>query len=145
MAARAPLRLIRLAADLRACFPAPAMRRPIRELIEEKRRWHTSPDPDVTKKGFRGWHSRGYLPHFDMPGVTQMLNYRLNDAMPASRRHEWAALLAIDAELERRAKIEDYLDCGFGNCDLRDPRPPLSWKETGFTAMATRIGCSLGL
>jgi putative transposase len=57
-----------------------------------------------------------------MPGVIQMLNYRLDDAMPASRRHEWAALLDIKDELKRRTKIEDYLDPGFGNCELRDPK-----------------------
>jgi putative transposase len=51
-----------------------------------------------------------------------MLNYRLDDAMPASRRHEWAALLDIKDELKRRTKIEDYLDPGLGNCELRDPK-----------------------
>ena len=57
-----------------------------------------------------------------MPGVWQMLNYRLDDAMPASRRHEWAALLETKDDLQRRAKIEEYLDRGFGRCALRDPR-----------------------
>jgi putative DNA methylase len=42
--------------------------------------------------------------------------------MPASRRHEWAALLEIGDELKRRAKIENYLDRSFGNCELRDPK-----------------------
>jgi len=92
------------------------------EIIRDKRAWHTPSDPKVARLGFRGWHSRGYLPHFDLPGVVQMLNYRLEDAMPASRRHEWAALLEIDEELKRRAKIEEYLDHGFGRCELRDPK-----------------------
>jgi hypothetical protein len=144
MAARTPLRLIHLAPAVLACFPSSAMRRPIRELIEEKRRWHTPPDPEVAKKGFRGLHSRGYLPHFDMPGITQMLNYRLNDAMPVSRRHEWSSLLTINAEFERRAKVEDYLDRGFGNCELRDPRAAAIVEENCFTAMATRTAYSLG-
>ncbi len=65
-------------------------RRKVFETIRNKRKWHTSPDPEAAKLGFRGWHSRGYLPHFDMPGVIQMLNYLLDDALPASRRHEWA-------------------------------------------------------
>ena len=45
------------------------------ESVRNKRQWHTQPDPDAAKLGFRGWHSRGYLPHFDMPGVIQMLDY----------------------------------------------------------------------
>ena len=79
-------------------------RRNVHETIRDKRQWHTPPDPEATKLGFRGWHSRGFLPHFDIPGVIQMLNYRLDDAMPASRQHEWAALLEIGDELKRRAK-----------------------------------------
>ena len=52
----------------------------------------------------------------------QFINYCLDDAMPATIRHEWAALLEIDDELKRRTKIEEYLDRGFGNCELRDPK-----------------------
>jgi len=54
------------------------------ETIRNKRQWHTPPDPDAAELGFRGWHSRGYLPHFDMPGLAQFINYRLDDAMPAA-------------------------------------------------------------
>jgi hypothetical protein len=82
------------------------------ETIRNKRQWHTAPDAEAKKLGFRGWHSRGYLPHFDMPGLVQFINYRLDDAMPASLRHEWATLLEIDDELKRRTKIEEYLDRG---------------------------------
>ena len=93
--------------------------RNVRETIHVKRQWHTLPDPAAAKLGFRGWHSRGYLPHFDMPGVIQMLNYRLDDAMPANRRHEWLALLDIKDELKRRTKIEDYLGF-FADSQARD-------------------------
>ena len=96
-------------------------RRNVFETVREKRQWHTPPDAEAAKLGFRGWHSRGYLPHFDLPGLTQFLNYRLDDAMPASLRHEWAALLEIEDDLKRRAKIEAYLDRGRGSCRLRDP------------------------
>jgi putative transposase len=92
------------------------------ETIRDKRQWHTPADPEAAKLGFRGWHSRGYLPHFDMPGLVQFINYRLDDAMPASLRHEWAALREIDDELKRRMKVEEYLDRGRGSCLLRDPR-----------------------
>ena len=92
------------------------------ETIRDKRQWHSPPDPNAAKLGFRGWHSRGYLPHFDLPDLVQFINYRLDDAMPANLRHEWAALLEIDDELKRRTKIENYLDRGCGSCLLRDPR-----------------------
>jgi hypothetical protein len=59
------------------------------------------------------------LPHFDMPGLLQLLNYRLADAMPARLRYEGAALLEIDDQLKRWTKIEEYLDQGFGARALR--------------------------
>jgi REP element-mobilizing transposase RayT len=100
----------------------PSNRRSVFETIRDKRQWHTALDTEAAKAGFRGWHSRGYLPHFDLPGLVQFLNYRLDDAMPASLRHEWSSLMEIDDELKRRAKIEAYLDRGLGKCELRDPR-----------------------
>ena len=86
----------------------PSNRRDVFETIRDKRQWHSPPDAEAAKLGFRGWHSRGYLPHFDMPGLVQFINYRLDDAMPTSLRHEWSALLEIDDELKRRTKIEDW-------------------------------------
>ena len=97
-------------------------KRPISQLIREKRQWHTPPDPEAAKLGFKGWYSCGYLPHFDMPGVWQMINYRLADSMPAILRHEWEALFQIKDDLQRYAKVEDYLDRSLGDCALRDPR-----------------------
>jgi putative transposase len=96
-------------------------KRNIREFIREKHAWTEPLSADAEKLGFRGWCSRGYLPHFDAPGVRQMITYRLADAMPASRRHEWEALLVIEDERERRIKIEGYLDAGHGECHLRRP------------------------
>ena len=101
---------------------APNVKRNVRELIQQKREWHTPPDDASLAPGFRGWHSRGYLPHFDAPGVWQMINYRLADSMPAHQRQEWESLLNIEDDLQRFAKIEDYLDRGLGECELRDPR-----------------------
>jgi putative transposase len=93
----------------------------IREFIQDKRAWTEPLSVADEQRGFRGWYSRGYLPHFDAPGVRQMITYRLHDAMPASRRHEWEALIAIEEERERRIKIESYLDAGYGECHLRQP------------------------
>ncbi len=72
--------------------------------------------------GSKGWHTRGYLPHFDKPGLLVMLTYRLADAMPASRRHEWEVLFQIEDEREKRTKLEAYLDRGYGECLLKSPR-----------------------
>lgn len=93
----------------------------IRDIIESKRQWHYQPNTDELALGFKGWRSRGYLPHFDAPGVQQFLTYRLADALPASLRHEWGALLALADEREKRLKLETYLDKGHGECHLRQP------------------------
>ncbi len=68
----------------------------------------------------KGWHSRGYLPHRDEPGLLQMITYHLQDSLPL-------ALLQADAGSEeddaaRREKIEAWLDEGWGGCLLSDPR-----------------------
>ena len=97
------------------------MKQDVHETIRNKRPYHTTPDPEAAKLGFRGWHTRGYLPHFDMPGVIQMLNYRLDDALPMSRQKEWGVLLNIKDELKRRARIEEYVDRGYGACELGHP------------------------
>src|ERR1035437_2674764 len=96
-------------------------KRNIRRFIQDKRAWDEPLSADDEKLGVRGWYSRGYLPHFDAPGMRQMITYRLDDAMPANRRHEWEALLAIEDEREKRIKIESYPDAGHGECHLRRP------------------------
>lgn len=93
----------------------------LRELIAGKRAWAEPLAPAVQERGFRGWHARGYLPHFDVPGKTQFVTFRLHDAMPASRRSEWEAFLTLEDDKERRTQIEAYLDRGLGECHLRRP------------------------
>src|SRR5436190_5207444 len=94
----------------------------VHQIVQQKRQWHYRPNAQDEARGFRGWHSRGYLPHFDAPKNRQMVTYRLADAMPSNRRHEWLSLLAIDDEREKRIQIEAYLDRGFGECHLRVPQ-----------------------
>lgn len=48
-----------------------------------------SPQPHL------GWHSRGYLPHWDHPGMIQSLNFRLGDAMPQEVLERWKAELGL--------------------------------------------------
>jgi len=60
----------------------------------------------------RGWHGRGYLPHFDGEQSEQFVTLRLNDSLPK----------AITEDLERSTAEVESLDCqldrGFGACFL---------------------------
>ncbi|MCG3156464.1 MAG: hypothetical protein DKINENOH_03088 [bacterium] len=77
-----------------------------------------------------GWRSRGYLPHFDRPGVIQTLTFRLADAVPESVIEKWKqelrwveGLPATDNRaVELRKRIDKYEDAGHGACWLRDER-----------------------
>jgi REP element-mobilizing transposase RayT len=74
----------------------------------------------------RGWYSRGYLPHFDRPGLVQAITFRLHDSMPQVRLEQWAQELqsvpSNDYAVERQKRIAAYLDTGHGCCWLRDAR-----------------------
>jgi len=98
------------------------VKRPLKKLLEDKRRWHHPPTSQELALGFKGWRSRGYLPHFDAPGVRQSVTYRLADALPAERLHEWASYSRLEDQAEKQRKIEGYLDLGHGACHLRGPR-----------------------
>jgi putative transposase len=91
----------------------------LRQLIDGKRRWASSLTASDAKAGFKGWHERGYLPHRDEPGLVQLITFHVLDSFPSSLRSEWAALFEIEDNLERRKKLENYLDKGKGECPLR--------------------------
>lgn len=91
------------------------------QLIRQKREWHWKPSVAERKAGFRGWHQRGYLPHFDAPNVTQLVTFLLHDSFPPRRRAEWEPLLSEADHSERRRKLETWLDRGCGECWLREP------------------------
>jgi len=73
-----------------------------------------------------GWHSRGYLPHFEGGSIPQEVTFRLADSFPSELldrwRNELACLLPSESEAERRKRVEEYLDLGKGECLLRDAR-----------------------
>ena len=64
-----------------------------------------------------GWHTRGYLPHFDAAEAIQAVTFRLADSLPRDgtlpRLHDASAV---------RRVIDAALDRGHGCCALRDPR-----------------------
>jgi len=105
---------------------APCASRPptVRDTVARKRLTEGPLEPAEAeveaRLGSKGWYTRGYLPHCDKPGTLQMVTFRLADAMPAVRRHEWEALLRIEDEREQRTKLEAYLDLGHGECALRN-------------------------
>lgn len=90
------------------------------ELIRAKREWDWKPSAEELQQGFRGWHQRGYLPHFDAPGVTQFITFQLYDAFPVTRRVEFEAILKEPDASAKRRKLETWLDRGRGECLLRD-------------------------
>jgi type I restriction enzyme R subunit/putative DNA methylase len=94
----------------------------LRQLVAEKNRWSRPLTEKEKDLGFLGWHERGYLPHYDFPGLVQFVTFRLADSMPASHRGKWEHLLKIEDVREKRLKLEEYLDRGVGKCDLRDRR-----------------------
>ena len=55
--------------------------------------------------GTKGWHSRGYLPHYDGWEISQHVVIRVFDSVPPSEREG-----------------DDVLDRHLGSCFLRDPR-----------------------
>jgi len=110
------------AASRRSGRSCPPYNPGLHQLVKGKQAWATPLGDEAKARGFAGWHQRGYLPHHDAPGVTQFITLRLHDAMPASRRSEWEALLRIEDNRQRRMKLEAYLDRGLGECWLRQPR-----------------------
>ncbi|NBB78661.1 MAG: transposase [Verrucomicrobia bacterium] len=73
----------------------------------------------------RGWHSRGYLPHFDSPVHTQHVTVHLADSLPeaAVKRIDQLidSLPEKERQIERRRRLHEWIDAGHGSCLLREP------------------------
>ena len=93
-------------------------------MTHEWKRRRISPKETSLSSDGPGWYSRGYLPHFDIPGKTQTMTFRLFDSMPQEVlelwRQELLSLPKKDYDLERRKRIDAYLDLGYGCCYLKD-------------------------
>jgi len=72
-----------------------------------------------------GWHSRGYLPHFDGGSIPQSITFRLFDSLPKEVLEQWSHELdpqsseTMDSEMRKR--VAAYLDRGHGSCYLKEP------------------------
>jgi REP element-mobilizing transposase RayT len=84
------------------------------------------------------WHTRGYLPHFDVAQVCQAITYRLIDSVPAPVIVGFQRQVTSETDDARqgalRRLIEAYADSGHGNCVLRNEEAARivvdSWKDT---------------
>jgi REP element-mobilizing transposase RayT len=85
---------------------------------------------DPTDPSPKGWYSRGYLPHLDLPGLYQSINFRLHDSVPDHVIQTWKEELRWRSDLPQdalavaslRQRIVAYEDAGHGACWLRDER-----------------------
>ncbi len=89
-------------------------------------------DTDAASNGdaAKVWRSRGYLPHYDEPGLFQLLTFRLHDSLPAIKIAELKNPRLRLTDGQRREALERYLDAGHGACYLRDPRVARLAQET---------------
>jgi putative transposase len=83
----------------------------------------------------KGWHSRGYLPHFDSPETVQFVTFRLVDSLPN------AVIEGLRLQDEVLQHLDHELDTGLGECWLR--RPEVGSLVEGACSISTRnaIGC----
>jgi len=70
-----------------------------------------------------GWHSRGYLPHFDGIEISQFITIHLADSIPQKVIKRWKEeLKSLSYDQERillQRRIEKYLDLGYGEALLK--------------------------
>jgi REP element-mobilizing transposase RayT len=77
------------------------------------------------REGLReaGWHSRGYLPHFDGRAIPQFITLRLFDSIPDSVLERWMRELdVVSSQRDRitlQMRIEKYLDQGYGEAFMK--------------------------
>ena len=58
----------------------------------------------------KGWHFRGYLPHFDSPEIVQFVTFGLADSLPK--------VMALHHREDAVHSVERELDAGYGACWL---------------------------
>jgi len=75
--------------------------------------------------GSGGWRSRGYIPHFDRPNLVQHVTFHLADSLPAAVKalfdEELRGLATDQRSVERRKRMQEWIDAGHGTCVLQVP------------------------
>jgi hypothetical protein len=69
----------------------------------------------------KGWHSRGYLPHFDSPETIQFLTFRTGDSLPEGLVKKWRRDPRCKTESQLQNSVQNFLDRGYGACHLKKP------------------------
>lgn len=71
----------------------------------------------------KGWHSRGFLPHYDGGSIVQFVTCRLSDSLPQKVLERFRVELESKKEedIDRKVMIlvEKFLDSGYGECFLK--------------------------
>jgi type I restriction enzyme R subunit/putative DNA methylase len=84
--------------------------------------------------GAPGWYSRGYLPHYSNRETIQSVTFRLADSLPQSKlrelQDELVGMEPKHADVERRKRIECWLDAGMGCRALAHPALASLMQET---------------
>ena len=68
------------------------------------------------------WRSRGYLPHFDGPNLTQLVAFRLADSLPSDVVKDIKVRSNESDTRGRTKRIEELLDSSRGACYLKVPK-----------------------
>ncbi len=68
------------------------------------------------------WRSRGYIPHFDQPGLIQGVTFRLWDSLPSHVVVAMADDPDTLSDPEKRERLEKYLNSGYGECYLKQTK-----------------------
>ncbi len=80
---------------------------------------HETSESRLEARALKGWHSRGYLPHFDSPDLVQMLTFRLEDSIPQEKLDAWQRDPRCKNHTSFQNAIQNYLDKSYGFCWLR--------------------------
>lgn len=81
---------------------------------------HMIPDSD-NNEPHKGFYTRGYLPHFDEPGLIQSITFRLKDSLKPGRAYELQHGKQMEEVQLLFSSLDDDLDKGYGKCWLANP------------------------
>jgi REP element-mobilizing transposase RayT len=91
-------------------------------------------DPHQSELRAAGWHSRGYLPHFDGIVIPQFISLHLADSVPREVLDRWRLELNTRGSMQDKIllqrRIERYADQGYGEAYLKDSRLAEMVQET---------------
>jgi REP element-mobilizing transposase RayT len=83
-------------------------------------------DKHQTELRAAGWHSRGYLPHFDGIVIPQFVTFHLADAVPGKVIERWKRELdaknSTQEKILLQRRISKYVDQGYGEAYFKDHR-----------------------